>query len=485
MVRGYGPVVIVCSVAWTAALCTSSAPAAANLDSPAEARAVLSDLAPGRDQAARDAALDGVHAYLKDLRSRVERGGTLTPAEASLMSHAELLAWMVALAHEPDFARTAEQCLSLIQEPALDYLETQPASRRIDALRRSIERAIARRKGYRSASTWYSAYGTAPEEAAASPAAAATGAQPATQPAAAPAAPAMEETPPLLAPLQTNRRLAVEAGLGFLSGSTTYEIGGHVAYADGRSTDLHFPISRLEFPLDVIMLQARGQYVLNNRWTAHLGLSGSLSSDAGTMEDSDWLAPGMLTVFSESDTELDAFTLNASARRLLHQGQRVRWSAEAGILYQDYGFTISNTDQWYPIAPYLPHSYVPGVGLTYDITMTMPYARVLLDYALSPNWTVTGGLGFSPLATAEDEDAHLVRDPQKFSTGEYDGDGMLYLLRSRYQYGERWFFSAEFSGVSMDLDGDQDVQSGSDRWTIDATSELSQSRLKLLVGRTF
>jgi hypothetical protein len=111
----------------------------------------------------------------------------------------------------------------------------------------------------------------------------------------------------------------INLGVGTIRGDTTYQIGGSVEYADGTKERLHFPISELEFPLDVYMATLKSSIEFLQAWQINIDVHKSITKDSGKMKDSDWgywymdgcsyCSPYSLDIYSESDTELDAFML--------------------------------------------------------------------------------------------------------------------------------------------------------------------------------
>ena len=83
---------------------------------------------------------------------------------------------------------------------------------------------------------------------------------------------------------------SLELSLGQLSGATNYQIGGLVQYADGTVDYFHFPLSKLEFPSDMLVL---GLGLDLRRGDTQITAKISTSVDAFTtiMKDSDWGIP--------------------------------------------------------------------------------------------------------------------------------------------------------------------------------------------------
>ncbi len=90
----------------------------------------------------------------------------------------------------------------------------------------------------------------------------------------------------LFAPEKRGVRLS--GGIGILRGDSTFQIGGNVVLADGVRGTIHFPLSELEFPLDVVIGSIEASVDFADRWTFRGGLSKNVTSDAGKTKDSDW-----------------------------------------------------------------------------------------------------------------------------------------------------------------------------------------------------
>lgn len=110
----------------------------------------------------------------------------------------------------------------------------------------------------------------------------------------------------------------LRAGMGVMSGDTTYEIGGE--FSGSFAYTYRFPISELKFPLDVYMASAHGTLNFQDRWSIHVNGKKNITDDAGKLEDSDWgiwyeegcpyCSSDSLDIFSESDAELDALIID-------------------------------------------------------------------------------------------------------------------------------------------------------------------------------
>jgi len=280
--------------------------------------------------------------------------------------------------------------------------------------------------------------------------------------------------------VQSGRR-SLAGGIGTLSGNSTYRIGGNVQYGDGSSTVMHFPISELVFPLDLVMLRLHGRLELSDPWSVELDIDKNLTTDAGSMEDSDWLSPGVRAIYSESDSDLDALIVDAKVKRQVLSRDKLDLELIGGLKYESFSFECANTVQTSILAEY--SGSASGLVLTYDLTYTMPYVAIAGKYEMSPGLKLSASLGYAPYVLVEDQDSHLARSPQKFSDGSYEGSAVLFSLGAQHFLQNGWFVRGNIDVVTIQADGDQDVRSGSSSWTIDAEIESSQTMATVVMGR--
>ena len=211
-----------------------------------------------------------------------------------------------------------------------------------------------------------------------------------------------------------NVTLAVEGSLGGMFGNVTYRIGGLTQYQSGESTTYHYPISKLEFPLNNVMARL-GLSADLGRFGATATFSKNLTTAAGTMKDSDWSdtsSPSTKTIFSESDSELDALIANVGLNMYFMKARgpyRSTLSGTLGFLYEDFYWENSNFDQSYPSTPWLAHDYYSGGGITYETTLMMPYIGLTEQISVK-NLDLSDSFNFAPWARIEDEDDHTYRN---------------------------------------------------------------------------
>jgi len=272
-------------------------------------------------------------------------------------------------------------------------------------------------------------------------------------------------------------------GLGVLSGESQFEIGGKSESYDGRVTQYWFPISRLEFPTDVSIIKLGGTYATNDKVGFRGSLGGNLSSDAGTTKDSGWvLGPNSLDIYSESDTELDGTLLDLGASYLVYASPKWRINAGLGYARQKLDFEISDVIQ---ISRFRGMSgYAPGLVSTYDVEYTALYVDLSIatkfQFFNSPLW-MEGRLGYTPVASAEDNGNWLLRD--KTFNGDADGDAVLFSISARYDLGKNWFGTVGLERNVFQLEGHQDQYFGNSFFgRIENEIDLDQTQFVIAIG---
>lgn len=276
-------------------------------------------------------------------------------------------------------------------------------------------------------------------------------------------------------------------------GHMTYEIGGTVKM-DDMVEQIHFPLSRLEWPISLVSVQVGGRLAWNN-WDARAAFSAGQNDDAGTMKNSDWEipdAPKVLTTYSESDTELEMWQVDASLRywfafQTSNPKEQARLGGGVGVLYQDFDWSARDAEQWYPQNPELGIHRLPGVVITYEAQVLMPYVEVGGQLKFQ-NASFEARLGLAPWAQVEDVDDHKLRYILAETTGE--GSGVFGELLARYTLTNNVFLQFAWWGMSLETEGtEKDYVYGGEaegaRWEIDHEVKSSQIRLTLALGVTF
>lgn len=250
---------------------------------------------------------------------------------------------------------------------------------------------------------------------------------------------------------------SLQAGAGYWLGNATYSIGGSAWTPEEGSIQLPDKISELKFPLDVAYGSVGGSLILNGNLEVYGSLMLNLTEPSSKMEDSDWGViddSGSLDIYSESDAELNAVSLDGGLRYWIHpfpSATRATWSLGVGpsLLYQHLDWTISNVDQWYPSQPNLEHDTQSGVVATYNADVVMPYldACVLVKFK---QLSGRGEIGFGP-ALVQDEDDHQLR--QKRSTATLAGIGAKGAAELRYDLTRHLFVLGRVEMLAIQASG--------------------------------
>ena len=229
----------------------------------------------------------------------------------------------------------------------------------------------------------------------------------------------------------------IAIGAERMSGNTTYQIGYPVTSPNGTQYAGYFPFSKLEWPLDIWLARMDASLNIGDSWRINGVLKKNLSDPGDTMKDSDWITPsnpGRLDVYSESNiSNFDALIFDIDVEWIFLKRQP--WSLYAGLgyLYQKFDNDATLIRQYSPSG--LPgfDTYGDGrVGITYEITYTMPYLKIGGDYQINDKFILAGSFAWSPIVKAQDEDHHLLRkNGGKISTGDMDGNAYMINLSAK------------------------------------------------------
>jgi len=250
--------------------------------------------------------------------------------------------------------------------------------------------------------------------------------------------------------------------LSQLSGASDFQIGGLVQLADGTSGYIHFPLSKLEFPSEMTLFGIGfiAQYP-DSQITGKI--STSVSESTTTMKDSDWgvidinptTTPTTLDVYSESKNEGELQMLEL---RYASQSPEPIISSTGlfgvGLLLQRYHFDVHDGLQVYPSTGATPDP-LPGNVLKYDLDIFVPYGFLRLENnAASDGLSWYGEIAFSPWATVEDKDQHLLRN--RVSRGSYEGYSLIYDLGVMWQ-ASTMYVALTYRHINITADGKQRV----------------------------
>ena len=288
----------------------------------------------------------------------------------------------------------------------------------------------------------------------------------------------------------------ISIGTELMSGDTTYSIGGATTLADGTSGTLHFPLSELEWPLDIWLARVDAGLYIGSSWRINGVLKANISDPDDPMEDSDWglayleglagASPSDLDIYSESNiSDFDAFIWDIDVEWAFLQRQSWNLYAGLGYQYQKFEYDGQLIHQYSPSHPGQAEAYGDGtVGITYEMTYKMPYFLIGTDYQITPSFTVTGSFAYSPWVEAEDEDHHLLRN--KVAKGDMEGDAFMVDVSGTYYFLSSWFLEGGFLYTKIDVDGDQNQSiNGVPLGTIYEESESTQTSGYLNIGYRF
>ena len=248
----------------------------------------------------------------------------------------------------------------------------------------------------------------------------------------------------------------VWSGVGYWSGDVTYRIGNTVKLPDGSEFDYWFPLSELEWPINVVMASVGGDVTYAETIEARGAFSISVNDPTDKMKDSDWEYPGIKTIYSESDAELNAWSVDAGIRWwfLGKQKENFTWGlgVGGGYLYQYMDWAASNLDQWYPTEPWIPHDRVSGVVGKYKASLHMPYPEVSGKIGLG-GFSLEVSFGYAPYVAVNDEDDHVLR----YIKANTDATGTGWKLGgvARYDFEFGLFLAGRVDVLDFETDGSE------------------------------
>ncbi len=287
----------------------------------------------------------------------------------------------------------------------------------------------------------------------------------------------------------------VSAGCGILSGATEYRIGGRIKTPAGTFRT-HFPVSRLDFPINAWLFELRAGMTMKDRLTGTVSWGTELTANPGKMEDHDWqTAPDVLSIYSKSRLDMSAdlfsgkfdyrlyqFDLGQYAAAF-HPGDRCRMSMGAAFLYRRFDFKAYDTYQTYP-AKNTGADFVSGRTLDYRVEYYIPLLELGIDVNTETFGCAGLTIGYSPYAEANDEDRHRLRNLT--SEADCDGEALRISFRYRYNFLKQWYAALRLSHLEIKADGTSVTYlNGTWDHSIDADIESRQSRASLVLGCVF
>lgn len=276
-------------------------------------------------------------------------------------------------------------------------------------------------------------------------------------------------------------------GLENMSGDLTSSIGGEINHANGQSESTYFPISELEWPMDILLARFDGSVTVNPMWRINGTLKTAVDDPDEVMIDRDWFAPGgSPDIYSESSiSEFETLILDVDFEwTYLRQGP-CRLYTGIGYLHQEFEYEGNLIVQYSP-SGITGYDYVGDgfIGSTYDNTFSMIYFLLGADIQLTPQLDLAGKFSVAPLASSEDELHHLYYN--KVSTGDMEGTAYMIELSGKFQISPWWFVKAGVQYTDISVDGDQyQVLAGVPLGQIDQEVESVQSSGYITMGYSF
>ncbi|CAK8722308.1 Outer membrane protease [Candidatus Electrothrix laxa] len=245
-------------------------------------------------------------------------------------------------------------------------------------------------------------------------------------------------------------------GLEAMSGDITSSIGGEINHADGQNESTFFPLSELEWPMDILLARFEGSLMLNPMWRINGTLKTAVDDPDETMIDRDWFsAGGLADIYSESSVSaFEAFILDIDFEwTYLRQGPWIL-SAGIGYLHQDFEYEGELIMQYSPTG-ISGYDYIGdgSTGITYENTFSMIYFLLGADLQLTGQFDLSGKFSVAPLASSEDELHHLYYN--KVSTGDMDGVACMFEVSGNFWISPWWFVEMGAQYTHISVDGDQ------------------------------
>ncbi|MGX9726419.1 MAG: omptin family outer membrane protease [Candidatus Electronema sp. VV] len=288
-----------------------------------------------------------------------------------------------------------------------------------------------------------------------------------------------------LLPSQLDIALGVEA----MGGESSYAIGGAAVYADCTSSSEIFPMSELEWPLDIWLARLDLGWTFSPAWRISGSLKTNFTDPDENIIDRDWLTPQLpqrLDVYSESEvSSLDALIFDIAVEWTFWQRELWSLSAGAGWQRQHFEYQGQTASQHSPsgLSGY-DFQGGGGTGLAYELTYSMPYLLLGSEYQLLPQLRLAGSVALAPLISAEDETLLLLRS--KRAVGDLDGSAWLLDLSGIYYLTPWWHVKAGLHQVWIDVDGEQhQTVNGKALGKIGMEAESRQTSGYLSLGYSF
>lgn len=289
---------------------------------------------------------------------------------------------------------------------------------------------------------------------------------------------------------EKNSVFEISVGTEAMSGDTTYAIGGPVTYPNGElagQSVQHFPFSELEWPMDIWLARIDAVAHIGTSWRINARLKKNISDPGDPLLDRDWIIPGSLDVYSESNvSDFDAMIWDFDVEWVFLRKPSWKLFTGVGYQYQNFSYESQLIQQFSPSGLF-PEFNLYGDGsasIAYEISYKMPYFLIGTEFNLTPGLSIAGNFSYSPLVEAEDKDVHLSRD--KTGIGSMDGNAFMIDVSGTYHFTTPWFVEAGFNYTMIEVEGDQQQLSQQVvTYTVYEESESLQTSIYLNIGYRF
>lgn len=258
-------------------------------------------------------------------------------------------------------------------------------------------------------------------------------------------------------------RCSIVPEIGFISGSTSYKIGG-VEY--DPTYGYYSWASKLEWPIDSALAGVHLTVNTDRGFAFEMGIRKNLTYDTGKMRDSDYV-DGYRFIYSESDTEMDMTDFDIKGRFNPRRVDKNNIGLIIGYRHQELSFNAKNLAQRSTI-PEL-NGDVKGLAGTYEVIYSIPYAGISLNSSIAKGTEVTLAAEIGYLE-AMNQDDHVLR--YKKATGKGTGSSINLSGNLSYNVTESFFVRMIAEYLLIDAHGKQ-----TQRWYA-TTSEATAGTIK-------
>ena len=248
----------------------------------------------------------------------------------------------------------------------------------------------------------------------------------------------------------------IMVGVESWSGDNTYQIGYPVHWFDGVVESGNFPLSQLEFPLDIYMVTAKGNVEFQDTWMFSAAVKKDISPPGDQMIDQDWLTasnPSQLDVYSNSNvSDFKGYEFDVTAKYKFLRGENWSLNGGLGYIYQNWQYTTNIVQQNSPSGQ--TGYYYLGDGapnINYKLEYNIPYIQIGGKINIAQQFSMESNISYSPLVKAEDVDQHLLQE--KVNKGDLDGHSWMFNIKGKYNFNEHWFMIAGYDFKTMKTDG--------------------------------